>query len=153
VHRETSGFDLSTTGFFGALSCVLVDDLRSDRNRNLPRRFAHTSRNTMRLANDQCARLDRVRFPFENRSSTFEKKRNERRKEHEISSSQLIPSFALCAIRLHHPAGGVSIPTAKRSAGFADPKIHVSNRHGGDRSNAVDRRGGRVTIRFRSAIS
>ena len=47
---------------------------------------------------------------------------SEKNQRDEISSLQLISSFVRCAIRLNHPAGGVSIPIAKRSA---DPKIHM----------------------------
>jgi hypothetical protein len=70
-HRRSSAsqdlrFDLSTTRFFDALSCVVVDDLRSNRNRNRTVRNARASRKPTRLANAQRVCRDVARCVVEN---------------------------------------------------------------------------------------
>jgi hypothetical protein len=148
VHRETSGSTFLPSGFsalYRAFSSTICDRIETE----ISRVDLRTPRATQRISRTISVRVPIAR-DFRSRIGQALSKKIRVKEHEEISSAPLISSFMRCCDPVETPAGGVSIPTAKRSA---DPKNLVSNGPGGDRSNAVDRRGGRVTIRFRSAIS
>jgi len=142
VHRETSGSTFLPPGFSAlcrAFSSTIYDRIETE----ISRVDLRTPRATQRVSQTISVRVS-IACDFSSRiGQALSKKKEQQRRSTRRSRRRNSSRAVRRAIRLNPPAGGVSIPTAKRSA---DPKILVFDRRGGDRSNAVARRGGRVTI-------